>query len=94
MNTRTWMYQNVELFTDSITGEVNESGLAELYCEEHNISLEDDGSAPDNIYFIADEIARRHEIKTGAREPRIRADIGEFFNHVDSCFQLPKMRKE
>lgn len=72
MNTRTFMYHNIDLFTDPATGEVNEAGLAELYCEEKGIPLDPDGNAPDNIYAIADRVARAHEYKTGAREPRER----------------------
>jgi len=92
MNTRTWMYLHVDLFTDQITGEVNEAGLAELFCEETGRALNPDGTAPDGIYNIADRVARQHEIKTGAREYRVRSDIGEFMNHVDSNFQFPKVR--
>lgn len=90
MNARTWMFQNVDDFTDKITGEVNESGMAEWYCDENGI--DPDGDRGQRLLDIAYQIARAHEYKTGAREPRIRSDIGEFFNHVDSNFNLPKVK--
>jgi len=91
MNTATWMMRNVSLFTDNITGEVDESGLAELYCAEHGRALEPDGSVPQGILDVAYRIAVQHEYKTGARVPRINPKIGEFMNHVDSNFQFPKI---
>ena len=92
MNTRTWMVKNIDLFTDPITGEVNEAGLAELFCQENGRELEKDGTAPDGIYKIADQIARAHEIKTGAREWRMSRQISNFFDHVSSNFDMPKVK--
>jgi len=86
----TYMIMNVDLFTDKITGEVNESALAEDACNEFGIDLEPDGSAPDKIYFAADTIARRHEIKTGARQAIVRPELGQLTNAVGSCFEFPK----
>ena len=91
MNRATWMYTNVDLFTDQITGEVNEAALAEACCEEYGIPLEPDDTAPDIVWKKADQIARAHEVKTGARPARINPAIGEFMNHVDSNFQFPKV---
>lgn len=91
---RTWMVENVGLFTDPITGEVNESGLAELYCEEHGIDLEPDGNAPDNILNKAYDVAKMQEIKTGARQPKIHPALGDFINHMDSNFMFPKVRND
>jgi hypothetical protein len=82
----TYMISQLDIFTDPKTGEVNESALAEDACNEFGIPLEEDGSAPDKIWFKADTLARRHEIKTGARESRIRPDVGDYTNHVDSSF--------
>ena len=93
IKTRTYMIRNVDLFTDKITGEVNEAALAEDACNELGILLDPDGSAPDAIYYEADKIARAHEVKTGAREARIRPEMGELTNHVSSCFEFPFVRK-
>jgi hypothetical protein len=88
----TYMQINIDLFTDPITGEVNESAMAEDACNQFGIPLELDGSAPDRIYFAADTLARRHEIKTGAREPRVRPEVGEMTNHVGSNFEFPRVK--
>lgn len=74
---RTYMQSVVELYTDAITGEVNEAALAEDACNEYGIELEPDGSAPEGIYNQADIIARRHEVKTGAR-----TQIHGILNHI------------
>jgi hypothetical protein len=87
----TYMAGQVDNFTDPLTGEVNEAGLAEDACAEFGIELEPDGSAPDRIYNKADRIARLHEIKTGARKAIIPRHIGEYFDHVNSSFDHPKV---
>lgn len=89
----TYMIEHIDLFTDPLTGEVNETALAEDTCNEFGIPLESDGTAPDRIYFAADTLARRHEIKTGAREYRIRPELGDFTNHMDSNFMFPKVKE-
>jgi len=81
-----YMARNVDLYTDTITGEVNESSLAEDACEVYSVPLEADGSIPDKIYYKALKIAQLHEIKTGARVPRIRSELGDYTNHLDADF--------
>ena len=88
----TYMVHNVDLFTDPITGEVNESALAEDACNEFKIELDSEGSAPERIWFMADTIARRHEIKTGAREGRITPALGDYVNHIDSSFNHGRIK--
>jgi len=87
----TYMVTQLDNFTDPITGEVNEAGLAEDACIEFGVELEPDGSAPDNIYSKADRLARMYEIKTGARKAIIPRHIGEYFDHVNSSFDQPKV---
>jgi len=78
------MQIHVDLFTDKITGEVNESAMAEDACMEYKIKLNEDGTVPDVVYFQADQIARAHEIKTGAREGKINPSFSHYINNLNA----------
>ena len=68
---RQYMRANVELCVDNLTGEVNDTLLAEATFDHFNPEV--DGEIPDNYFDCAIEVASQHEIKTGVKQGRCRA---------------------
>jgi len=88
------MISQFEFYTDSITGEIDESALAEDCCDHFGIPLDADNNAPDNIWKWAYTLSRQQEIKTGVREPKVKVELTSMLNHVNSTYDLPRIAKE
>ena len=79
---RTYMQKNVEDHTDPITGEVNDTTLAEDACQHFNGYINND-EIPEDYFEYASEIGSRHEIKTGAKRPGY-SKLSGLINSIDS----------
>lgn len=79
---RQYMLSCVEEHVDPLTGEVNDTYLAEDACQHFNDYEGDD--IPEKYFECAHEIASQHEIKTGVREGRTK--LSGLINSLDASW--------